>query len=409
MALALGISATTAAFSTFDALLLRTLPVPNAERLVVLAPPVDESVFRGRLPFSFYETLRETDAGFSGVLATTRNPAVLVSADVTASVGAEFVTPGYFDVLGVNPSLGRWSDDDAGAVVSHRLWTTAFDGRPDLLDTAVRINGRLFVITGVAPPEFTGTLVGDSVGGAPDLWLPISMFGRVTGVGTTAPRVDIMARLTPSETLDQAAARLPSVTQRWIEQTGAQATGPEATAVRLIPGSQGIPSSLRDAFRGSVWLLLGLCGCLWLIATTNAAGLGLARLRARHREIGVRLALGASWTRLARQLLTESALLAGLGGVLGVLVAHQLTRAVAVFAPAWASIDVGLSAEVLGVATVASLLAALLVSAVQALLIHRRSIIRHVTTGPMVTRRWGVRGSNLALDATCQRQGGDQP
>ncbi|MGH9851103.1 MAG: ADOP family duplicated permease [Blastocatellia bacterium] len=384
LSLALGIGANTAIFSLIDTVLLKMLPVKNPEQLVFLergdVPPGPQ---RSLSP-AFFEQARAQRDTLAGVCTFVTHPRVNVALDGQAEVAnAQRVTGGFFAVLGVNPLLGRTitEDDDKvpGAhpvvVISYRYWRRRFASDPAIVGKTISLNGSPFTIIGVTPPEFFGAVVGE----APDLWAPWMMLAQLSPGSSIEqysnnPLYPVLARLKPEVSEQQARTLLTGLLrQTALEEIGIEIElwSPERQQalrqqnIALIPASRGFGgfASLRMRFSEPLRILMAVVGLILLIACANAANLSLARATARRKEIAVRLALGASRFRLIRQLLTESLLLAGLGGALGLLFAwwssHFLLALVASGRNP-VSLNVTLDARVLTFTVAASLLAAIL-------------------------------------------------
>ncbi len=252
----------------------------------------------------------------------------------------ELVSESFFDVLGVQPVMGRVFNAEEDkvpgrnpvAVVSYGYWQRAFAGNPRIVGSTVRVGRGIFQIVGVAPPGFRGILVGSDT----DFWFPLTMQAQVLpGRDYLKPRdtlwLQVMARLAPGVSRKAAEAAINTTFQQSLrEWAGSLPTQRQRQEMRnekieLRPGARGA-SELRGEFSDPLILLMTMVGVVLLIACANIANLMLARASARHREIGVRLALGAARRRLIRQLVTESLLVALTGGVLGICLSAVGTR-----------------------------------------------------------------------------------
>jgi predicted permease len=359
LSLALGIGANTAIYSFMDSILLRALPVPDPESLVVLnwhaRSRKPDFVMRsmsgttyddprtgttaGIFPFPAFELFRKDDSVFSSVFAHCQSSQVRrlnVTIEGQADLAAGWNVSGdYFRGLGIAPAAGRLiaSDDDrpgapAVAVVSHGFSQRRFGGAAQAAGRSILIDNLPFTVVGVTPPRFFGV----DPSAAPDVFLPMhtnELLGAGHPFGFRPEEyfdgnyywVEIMGRLRPGVSVARAQAALAPAFEQWVAATAAN-DRERANLPTLVvqEGAVGL-DTLRRRYSQPLYLLMTLAGLILGLACANVANLLLARAAGRRREMALRLSVGAGRLRVVRQLLTESVLLASLGGALGVLFA----------------------------------------------------------------------------------------
>jgi predicted permease len=340
LTLGLGIGANTAIFSLMDQVLLRPLPVHDPGALVLLDGP---GAFRGRtlnaMTFSYpmYRDFRDRNEVFAGVLARVPLAMTAVWRGASERANGELVSGNYFDVLGIRPALGRLltaADDQTPgahpvAVISYGYWQRRFGRDPAILNQSMTVNGHALTIVGVSARGFAGIQVGQAV----DLMVPVMMKAQMTPTWNDLDNrrsrwVTVMARLKPGTSRQQAEVAM-NVAYRQINEQEIKDVADVSDSFRqrfvskhldVLPGQKGV-SDLRREFSTPLIVLMSMVGVVLLIACANVANLLLARTTSRHREISLRMALGASRLRIVRQQLVESTLLSGAGTMVGVLLA----------------------------------------------------------------------------------------
>jgi predicted permease len=384
LSLAVGIGSTTAIFSLFDALLLKPLPVERPDELRVV---YSELRIGGRsakwgvpMPYQRYRQLAEAPDVFSDVVGF----AVLGEATIqlpdrgsTAATGL-FVSNDYFAVLGVGAALGRTfhasnaTDGLHAVVLGHSFWRRHLGASPEAIGKTLSINGVPFTVIGVARQGFFGLTMGQT----PDIYLPLdAMSAAQPSLLSLHDRrfwqVQAVGRLLPGVSEALAGSRL---TDRWKLEEGAKAGSPELV-VSVRPVETGL-SSLRARFAGPLSVLMTMVSLLLLVACANVAGMLLSRAAARRGEIAMRMAIGARRGRLLRQLVTESALIAALAGVIGVGAASWMTRALLALMPSDSigTLELSLDGRVLAFAVAVSVCAALVAGIAPAVFTVRSDI-----------------------------------
>jgi putative ABC transport system permease protein len=347
LSLALGIGANTAIFELLDSVRMRSLPVPEAQRLVEVRLSSTDKLRGGvqswdaNFSYPLWEALRDhMPSAMSGVLAWAGGDFNVAPAGSIRHAAGLWVSGDFFTVLGVRPTVGRVfaaGDDQPGcglpgAVVSDEFWQRELGGERSAIGRTITVDGHPVPVVGVTPASFTGVVVG-----APfDIALPLCsqpLLGTRTSLldDGTSWWLTVVARLKPGATIDQASAELATISPRifaaTVPKNYPRESIPDYLGLTLVaqPASNGV-SSLREQYDDPLWLMLATAGLVLLIACTNLANLVLARATARERELAVRLAIGASRSRLIQQLSAESVLLAVAGGAIGLWIAGELSR-----------------------------------------------------------------------------------
>jgi putative ABC transport system permease protein len=334
LSLALGIGANTAIFSLVNSLLIRSLPVRAPERLAILQ--------NGSFTNPIWEQVRARQSTlFEGAMAWGGETFDLAAGGPSQPVDGMWVSGGFFDVLGVPPILGRTftADDDrrgggaagAVAVISYRFWQRHFSGAVDAIGRPLTLNGVAYTVVGVSGPEFLGPVIGRSFDVAVPLGTEPLVRGKESSLdGRSNWWLDIIVRLRHGQSAEEGARALnavrPQIRQAtlpdWPEDMLKQYLGDPFTFASATGGAP----QFKNRYREPLIIIMVTVSLVLLIACANIANLMLARANARRHELSLRLAMGASQFRIARQLLTESLLLSGVGAVLGLILAQWGSR-----------------------------------------------------------------------------------
>lgn len=385
LTLAVGIGGNTAIFSVIDQLLLRPLPYPQGERLLMVhefflpqagaGDLTNEQARASASPANWLDWQRDSRT-LQKLAAWRTTSMTLTGVGEPARLNVQTVSFEFFPLLGVEPILGRTFSEDEDrpngprvVVLSHRLWQTRFGGDPNIIGRGMQLNDRGAEIIGVMPPEFRFVYQDN------DLWSPIQLDRNRAWRETAGRFINVVARLQPGATLGAARVEMESIAQR----LAATYAFNKHTSVTLVPLREELTGEVQD----SLLVLYGAVAVLLAIACFNVANLLLVRAGARRREIAIRTSLGAGRMAIVRQLLVESLLLAVLGGTLGVALAHWSLDALMAFAPAdllrvpELSVDSRVLLYTLGL----SMLTGLIVGTVPAVLVARQSILASIRAG----------------------------
>lgn len=405
LSLGLGVGANTTMFSAVAGVVWRPMPVPQPDRLVRVFSHRQDF---GEMSYANFRDLRdESGAVFTGMFAHSLNAFSLDAGTGSEVVFGELVSASYFEVLSLGAEIGSLfgaaTADDPGSevigVISHTLWQQQFGADSAVVGSVVSVNGVPVTVIGVAPPEFQGTKFGLGM----DLWIPIRPWGRVSGWGAWEERrgnrwLEAVARLAPAVTMESAQEAVRITAARLADQYPRTNRG---ATFALFPGDTVVPhdGGLNIAsFIG--WLAIAASALVLLVACANVASLLYARAVARQRELGIRLAVGAGRARLVRQLLTESALLAIGGGVVGTTAAFWTVGFIRSFLPPIPyrfAIDLTPDVRVLLVAAAVSLGSTLIFGLMPALRASRVDVASTLRAVDRPNRSGRLRGLNAVV------------
>jgi predicted permease len=432
--LALGIGANTAIFTLINDLMLKTLAVRDPQQLISFGKAEGGGTLDGLgegpldlFSYEFYQQMQKQKDVFTDVCAFGSQRVsvwVRISGSETASTNqatGRLVSGNYFSVLGVGAALGRMidpSDDDAlgrhaVAVISYYYWQQRFSGDSAALGQSIVVNGTPFTIIGIAPSKFLGETIGPN---PPDLWMPLTMQPQVTlQPSLLDPHgyywLHLIGRLRPEASQKQAQEWVNLKFRQYLrDRQGARITPEDRHQIRqmyveLIPGGRGV-SHLRSEYSQPLEVLMGVVALVLLIACANLANLLLSRSATREREISTKFALGASRSRIIRQMLAETLLLSGLGGALGLLFAYCGTRGLVSFVmtltpgggrSSYALLEASPDARVLGFTLGVSFASGLLFGLAPALRVSRMSLNPGLKGSSRTTTGSGIRVGGLAL------------
>ncbi|MEW6208872.1 MAG: ABC transporter permease [Acidobacteriota bacterium] len=337
IALALGIGANTAIFSVINAVLLRPLPCPEPDRLVIVQQSLPKlGLNLASVSGAEFVDYTEGNEAFSAVAGYTDISLNLTGHGEAARIQASRVSASLFPMLGVSPLRGRLfseEEDQPGkdnvALISRALWQNHFGASADITGKTIRLDEKPYTIIGVMPSSIRFLHIQSSFDEATDLWIPFAMTDAEKQRRADSYDYGIIGRLKPGVTLAEAQANIESIAERFQQQHPDFYKSNNDVTASLIK----LEERLVKRVRPFLLVLLAAVGFVLMIACANVANLLLARAAARQKEIAIRAAMGASLARVARQLLTESVLLALAGGLVGLLAASWVIDLLARFGP----------------------------------------------------------------------------
>jgi predicted permease len=374
LTLALGIGANTALFSIVNGVLLRPLPFPQPNQLVILS---EKSAAFDSMSIAYpnFQDWQRSNSSFSSIAAYRDDDFSITGSGEAERVRVGMISAGFFEMLGVKPTRGRLftADDDRRAsapvaLLSSGLWQRKFGSAPDIIGKRIMMNGDSYEVVGVVPGGFQ--LESTNFRGKQDVFVPIAVDKDTLFYDRNAhPGIRAIGRLKPGLNLAAAQADMDQIANNLAL---AYPEADKGAGVSLVPLKKDIVGDVRPF----LWVLLGAVGFVLLIACVNVANLQLARATARSREFAIRAALGASQSRVIRQLLTESVLLGLAGGAFGLLLAAWGTQAALKVLPETLprAQDVGVDGRVLIFTLIASVVAGVLFGLAPALKISRPNL-----------------------------------
>ncbi|MGE5360603.1 MAG: ABC transporter permease, partial [Bacteroidales bacterium] len=349
LALAIGLNASF--FSFVNAILYRPVRLGDAGRLVAVATRWDSQTENSHSSYPDFRDLRDRHPLFEGVAASFYTPVGIKTDEGPQVVLGQLASASYFDVMGVSPALGRgfrpeedaWPEGQRVTVISHRLWTSRYGARGDIVGQTLLLNSLTFTIVGVAAEGF----VGPRSLFATDVWVPLSLAPRILPFRIPiedrgATWLVVTGRMKPGVTIAQAEAVAENLAAALASEDPAPARRKHFKLFPITAMRTGLKDPVPAQARLANLLVLGLTGIVLLVACLNVASIQLARAWDRRREIAVRLSLGASRMRVVRQLVTETLLLALAGGALGSLLAAWTVELLLRFLPAIAELPLTL-------------------------------------------------------------------